>query len=85
MRAAADLRARTRIVDARPLSSPPRRAVAGAIRPEIARLDGYSDGLRQPDGDGRIVDDDPGVRELRDEILAAADATEAGCADRRMS
>ncbi len=76
VRAAADLRARTRIVDALPAASPPRRAVAGAIRPEIARLDGYSDGLRQLMGMVGIVDDDPGVRELRDEILAAADATE---------
>jgi hypothetical protein len=76
VRAAADLRARTRIVDALPAASPPRRAVAGAIRPEISRLDGYSDGLRQLMGMVGIVDDDPGVRELRDEILAAADATE---------
>lgn len=76
-RAATDLRARTRIVDALPAASPPRRAVAGAIRPEISRLDGYSDGLRRLVGMVGIVDDDPGVRELRDEILAAADATES--------
>lgn len=76
LRAAADLRARARIVDALPAASPPRRAVAGAIRPEMSRLDGYSDGLRQLMGMVGIVEDDPGVRGLRDEILAAADATE---------
>ncbi len=76
-RSVADLRARNRIVDALPPPSPNRRPVAGRIRQEMARLDGYSDGLRHLIGMIGIVDDDPGVRTLRDEILAAADATEA--------
>ncbi len=77
VRSASDLRARNRIVAALPAPSPPRRPVAGRIRPEMGRLDGYSDGLRHLVGMVGIVDDDAGVRELRDEILAAADATEA--------
>lgn len=76
-RSVADLRARSRIIDALPPPSPKRRPVAGKIRQEMARLDGYSDGLRHLIGMIGIVDDDPGVRKLRDEILAAADATEA--------
>ena len=77
VRSVADLRARNRIVAALPAPSPPRRPVAGRIRPEMARLDGYSDGLRHLVGMIGIVDDDTGDRALRDEILLAADTTEA--------
>jgi len=77
VRAAAELRARTRAVAALPPPSPARRAVAAEVRPEMARLDGYSDGLRHLVGMIGIVDDDPGVRALRDETLSAADASEA--------
>jgi hypothetical protein len=77
VRSVSDLRARNRIVAALPAPSPPRGPVSGRIRPEMARLDGYSDGLRRLVGMVGIVDDDAGVRELRDEILAAADSTEA--------
>ena len=42
----------------------------------MAKLDGYSDGLRHLVGMIGIVED-PGVRVLRDEILTAADASEA--------
>ncbi len=77
VRSVADLRARNRVVAALPAPSPPRPAVAGRIRPEIARLDGYSDGLRRLVGMIGIVEDDTGVRSLRDEILAAADTSEA--------
>ena len=76
VRSVSDLRAKSRIVAALPAPSPPRRPVAGRIRPEMARLDGYSDGLRHLVAMIGIVDDDAGVRTLRDEILAAADATE---------
>ncbi len=72
-----DLRARNRVVAALPPAAPARPAVASEIRPEMTRLDGYSDGLRHLVGMIGIVDDDPGVRELRDEILGAADASEA--------
>jgi hypothetical protein len=77
VRAAVVLRARTRAVAALPPPSPSRRAVAPEVRPEMARLDGYSDGLRQLVGMIGIVDDDPGVRALRNETLGAADASEA--------
>jgi hypothetical protein len=77
VRSASELRARNRIVAALPAPSPPRRPVAAQIRPDMARLDGYSDGLRRLVGMIGIVDDDTGVRALRDEILAAADATES--------
>jgi len=77
VRSSIDLRARTRMAAALPAPQPPRPAVAGAIKPEMGRLDGYSDGLRQLVGMIGIVDDDAGVRNLRDEILAAADTTEA--------
>ena len=77
VRAAVDLRARSRAVAALPPPSPARRAVAPELRPEMARLDGYSDGLRHLVAMIGIVDDDPGVRALRDETLGAADASEA--------
>jgi hypothetical protein len=77
VRAAGELRARSRAVAALPPPSPARRGVAADIRPEMARLDGYSDGLRQLIAMIGIVDDDPGVRALRDETLSAADASEA--------
>ena len=76
VRSAAELRARSRAVAALPPPSPARRAVAPEIRPQMAKLDGYSDGLRHLVAMIGIVDD-PGVRALRDETLSAADASEA--------
>ena len=77
VRASIDLRARKKVVTALPVASPKRPAVAGEIRPEMGRLDGYSDGLRQLVAMIGIVEQDPGVRALRDEILDAADTSEA--------
>ncbi len=77
IRASVDLRARNRVIAALPAVSPARPAVAGEIRPEMARLDGYSDGLRELVGMIGIVDGDPSLRQLRDEILSAADVSEA--------
>ena len=80
VRAAADLKARTRLVNALPPPAPRRSAVAGELRPAMARLDGYSDGLRRLVGMVGLVgpDDlaDRTVRGLRDEVIRAADATE---------
>jgi len=76
VRGASDLRARTRIIAALPAASPRRPAVDREIRPEMARLDGYSDGLRHLVGMIGIVDD-AAVRALRAEILDAADTSEA--------
>jgi hypothetical protein len=77
VRATVDLRVRKRVAAELPAPAPARPAVAGAIRPEMAQLDGYSDGLRQLVGMIGIVEDDPSLRQLRDEILAAADVSEA--------
>ena len=77
VRATMDLRMRKRVLAELPAAAPARPVVAGAIRPEMARLDGYSDGLRQLVGMIGIVEDDPSLRQLRDEILSAADVSEA--------
>jgi hypothetical protein len=77
VRAARDLRTRSRVVAQLPDIAPARPVVASEIRPEMARLDGYSDGLRQLIGMIGIVQNDPGVRQMRDEILVAADRSEA--------
>ena len=77
VRAAVDLRARKAVLASLPVAAPPRPAVAAEVRPEMARLDGYSDGLRQLVGMIGIVEDEPGVRALRDEIISAADTCEA--------
>ncbi len=78
VRASVDLRARTRVLKTLPAPQPARPVVAASIRPEIDRLDGYSDGLRQLVGMIGIVNDNADVLQLRDDILAAADSTEAG-------
>jgi hypothetical protein len=78
VRASVDLRVRTRALNALPAPQPARPVVAASLRPEIDRLDGYSDGLRQLVGLIGIVHDDADVRRLRDDILAAADSAEAG-------
>jgi len=78
VRASVDLRVRTRELNALPAPQPARPVVAASLRPEIDRLDGYSDGLRQLVGLIGIVHDDADVRRLRDDILAAADSAEAG-------
>jgi hypothetical protein len=75
VRAAIDLRARSRVVRSLPPPQPARPAVAGAIRGEMRRLDGYSDGLRQLAGMIGVVED-ADVRALRDEILRTADGVE---------
>jgi len=76
VRAAADLKARTRAVHALPPPSPRRGAVVGELRPVMARLDGYSDGLRRLVAMIGLVGDDSSVRALRDEVIRSADATE---------
>jgi len=76
LRAAADLRARTRVVHALPPPSPRRGAVVAELRPVMARLDGYSDGLRRLVGMIGLVGDDSTVRALRGEVISSADATE---------
>ena len=77
VRASVDLRVRKRVARraAGARSGPPGRRRCDP--PEMARLDGYSDGLRQLVGMIGIVEDDPSLRQLRDEILAAADVSEA--------
>ncbi len=74
-RAVAELRRRSRAVAALPPPQPTRRPVAAAIRPEIARLDLFSDGLRQLVQ--MLPADVSGATQLRREIISAADAAEA--------
>ncbi len=73
-RAAADLRRRNRLVAALPPPQPARRPVASPIRSDIARLDSYSDGLRQlvsmlPVGS-------PDALGLRRDVIVSADGAE---------
>lgn len=75
-RAGIDLRARTKVVRRLPAPQPNRRSVAAPIRPQIARLDGYSDALRQVVGMIGIASADPDMLVLRDQTLAAADDAE---------
>lgn len=81
VRAAGDLRQRTRVVAALPPPSPRRVAVAAELRPPMARLDGYSDGLRRLVAMIGLVEDDS-VRSVRAEVIAAADETERRLRDR---
>lgn len=75
-RAVADLRVRNRVVRALPPPQPARPAVVAAVRPEMDRLDGYSDGLRHLVAMIGVSRDDPSVLSLRGDILTAADAAE---------
>lgn len=81
VRAAGDLRQRTRVVAALPPPSPRRVAVAAELRAPMARLDGYSDGLRRLVAMIGLVEDDS-VRSVRAEVIAAADETERRLRDR---
>ncbi|WP_420122531.1 phage shock envelope stress response protein PspM [Nakamurella sp.] len=81
VRAASDLRQRTRVVAALPPPSPRRVAVAAELRGPMARLDGYSDGLRRLVAMIGLVEDDS-VRAVRAEVIAAADETERRLRDR---
>jgi hypothetical protein len=74
-RSVADLRRRSREVAGIPPPQPSRRAVAPQIRPEIGRLDSYSDGLR------RLAEllpavADSGFAGLRHDVIASADVAE---------
>jgi hypothetical protein len=80
IQAGRDLRRRTAAARLLPPPGPDRRAVTGALRPLIARLDAYSDALRQSVGMigfsavGASTAD--AVHQLRNETLASADAAE---------
>ncbi|MEO7126707.1 MAG: hypothetical protein ABI382_12070 [Nakamurella sp.] len=86
VQAARDLRARNKVVRMLPPPGPGRRAVTGAIRPLIARLDAYSDALRHSVGmigisaapagarGASVIDDS--MQQLRNETLWSADSAE---------
>lgn len=77
VQAARDLKARTRAARSLPPVGPARRAVAGSLRPVIARLDAYSDALRQSVGMiGLAGGPADSVQQLRDDTLRAADVAE---------
>ncbi|WP_395726530.1 hypothetical protein [Nakamurella sp.] len=69
------------MVNALPPPSPRRTAVVGELRAPMTRLDGYSDGLRRLVGMIGLIEDGT-VRSVRDEVIAAADATELRLRDR---
>ena len=74
-RAVKDLRKRTRVVAGMPPPQPARQVVTGPVRAEIARLDKYSDRLRElvavlP------IDGGPAVADLRRDVVSAADQAE---------
>lgn len=75
IRSVGQLRARSRAVALIPPPQPARRPVAGPIRTEIARLDAFSDGLRQLvsmlPGDSDV----PSVP-IRRDVIGAADSAE---------
>ncbi|SDP11962.1 hypothetical protein SAMN04515671_2979 [Nakamurella panacisegetis] len=73
VRALRTVRAKARIVRELPPPAPARRPVASAIRAEIARLDSYSDGLRELI---LLMPDDRSVADLRGDVLGAADEAE---------
>lgn len=75
IRSAIELRARIRAVRLIPPPQPGRRPVAGPIRAEIARLDAFSDGLRQLVSMLPLDTDVPSVP-IRREVIGAADSAE---------
>ncbi len=77
VRAAVDLRARTLIVRRLPAPQPRRPSVTPAIRPLMARLDGYSDALRQVVSGIGLGGAGTEMHALRNQTLAAADAAES--------
>ncbi len=77
VRAARDLSRRSKVVRDLPPPQPKRPAVAAPIRDDMAKLDGYSDGLRHLVGLIGVAQDDAGLLAMRNDILAAADDAEA--------
>ena len=73
IRAARTVRARSRIVRELPPPQPARRSVAAAIRPDVARLDSYSDGLREL---LMLLPSDPSAADLRSDVVGTADEAE---------
>lgn len=73
VRSVTELRSRSRVVAALPAPQPARRPVAAPIRGEMARLDSYSDGLRQLLS---MLSRQSGAAELRRDVTGAADGAE---------
>ncbi|WP_111765019.1 phage shock envelope stress response protein PspM [Nakamurella deserti] len=76
VRAAADLRDRKKAVRALPPPQPTRTVVTTRIRPQLAELSRYSDGLRKLAGLTGLDPSSELARELRDDIITAADSAE---------
>ena len=75
VRSLVEVRARSRVVALIPPPQPARRPVAGPIRAEIARLDAFSDGLRQLVSMLPQDSDVPAVP-IRRDVVGAADSAE---------
>lgn len=73
VRSGVELRSRSRVVASLPAPQPARRPVAGPIRGEIARLDSYSDGLRQLLS---LLSRHSGAGELQRDVTTSADGAE---------
>ena len=76
VRAAAELRQRTKVQRALPPPAPARTVVTARIRPEITQLGEYSDGLRKLAGLAGVDPASTLAHELRQDIVSAADDAE---------
>ncbi len=76
VRGVTELRERGKVQRALPPVPPVRSVVAVRIRPELTELGRYSEGLRRIAGLTGLDPTSPLARELRDEIITAADSAE---------
>lgn len=77
VRAVVELRQRTVVRRSLPPPAPPRTVVAPRIRPQLAKLNDYSDGLRKLAGMAALDPSSALGRELQLDIITAADSAEA--------
>ncbi len=76
IRGVQDIRARNRVIRELPPPPPHRPTVSPKIRDQMNKLGGYSDGLRQLAAMTGVDRDTDVARELRRDIIVAADAAE---------
>lgn len=76
VRAASELRERKKVQRLLPPPAPARTVVTARIRPQLQELGRYSEGLRKLAGLTGLDPTSPLARELRDDIITAADTAE---------